>query len=224
MGCGRGRVAHHVARLTGGNVSGFNIDQRQIDHAIQYAAATNMSERLAFRVDDFHQPFPYPNNTFDGSYDMQAIWGFTKRRDLDFASSEIYRTLKPGARFFSNTYALTSAFDAENPHHAHLHSLFLPTLAASQSNYAHDIVASLTRVGFTVLWSRPSVAPAWPLTDQKTTVIRLLHRFVSVLSSLGLVPSTWDTDFSNLLMGGVAWHDAEKAKLADLCWQIVVQK
>ena len=33
-----------------------------------------------------------------------------------------------------------------------------------------------------------------------------------------------ETLVSNLLLGGVAWADAEKAKLADLNWQIFVQK
>jgi len=34
MGCGRGRIAHYFATLTGGQVSGYNIDPNQIENAI----------------------------------------------------------------------------------------------------------------------------------------------------------------------------------------------
>ena len=34
MGCGRGRIAHYFATLTGGKVSGYNIDPNQIENAI----------------------------------------------------------------------------------------------------------------------------------------------------------------------------------------------
>jgi len=224
MGCGRGRVAHHVARLSGGNVSGFNIDERQINHAIEYSIETEMDNQLDFRVGNFQKPFPYENLTFDASYDMQAIWGFTKKKDLDFASKEIYRTLKPGGRFFSNTYALTSAFDLNNEYHRKLHSLFLPTLAATQSNYADDIVESLRNVGFNIKWSRPSIAPAWPLTDQKTTLFHILRNFAKILHYFRLIPVQWIDLIDNLLKGGVAWQKAERAKIADLCWQIVAEK
>jgi sterol 24-C-methyltransferase len=38
MGCGRGRIAHYFATLTGGQVSGYNIDPNQIENAIDWAA------------------------------------------------------------------------------------------------------------------------------------------------------------------------------------------
>ena len=224
IGCGRGRVAHHVASLTGAHVSGFNIDERQVEHANEHALATGDQDRLSFKVGNFQKRFPYEDDQFDASYDMQAIWGFTKAKDLDAASREIYRTLKPGGRFFTNTYALSPAFDKDNSEHVRLHSLYLPTLAATQSNYAEDIEASLKRAGFEILWSRPSSAPAWPLTDQKTTLFKALRLLVRVLSLAGLVPATWLKLIDNLLKGGGAWQRAERAKIADLCWQIVVRK
>ena len=33
MGCGRGRIAHYMATMTGGQVSGYNIDPNQIENA-----------------------------------------------------------------------------------------------------------------------------------------------------------------------------------------------
>ena len=36
MGCGRGRIAHYLATLSGGKVSGYNIDPNQIENAINW--------------------------------------------------------------------------------------------------------------------------------------------------------------------------------------------
>jgi sterol 24-C-methyltransferase len=74
IGCGRGRIAHHMAALTGGHVKGFNIDESQINNAIEYAKGTGMEERLDFRVGDHHQPFQYADRSFDGAYSFQAVW------------------------------------------------------------------------------------------------------------------------------------------------------
>jgi len=56
MGCGRGRISYHFATLTGGQVSGYNIDANQIESAINWAAECQMSERLHFKVGNHHEP------------------------------------------------------------------------------------------------------------------------------------------------------------------------
>jgi hypothetical protein len=45
LGCGRGRIAHHVARLTGAKVVGLNIGDDQIQNAIDYANSTGGPRR-----------------------------------------------------------------------------------------------------------------------------------------------------------------------------------
>ena len=224
IGCGRGRVARHVAEISGARVDGFNIDARQVENAREQDLGPNSTLDLHFQVGDFQQAFRYADESFDASYDMQALWAFTKKRDLDRVSRELYRTLKRGGRFFSNSYVITHAFDPHDPHHRRLHELYLPTLAASQSNYPRDIVASLERAGFWVERSRPSQSPAWPLTDQKTFMIESLRKVMSALSWVGILPDTWPKLAENLLKGGRAWKEAERAKIADLCWQFLAVK
>ena len=152
------------------------------------------------------------------------MWPFFKTNELDFTAREIYRVLKPGAKYVCGEYLLTPFFDWNNEEHVRLHSLFLPTLAATQSNYPVDVTSALERAGFKVLLSAPSVAPTWPLTDQKTDLFITMRSIVRGLVRIGIVGSWFDDLISNLLLGGVAWADAEKAKLADLNWQISVQK
>jgi sterol 24-C-methyltransferase len=56
MGCGRGRISHHFATLTGGQVSGYNIDPNQLENAVEWAAECGMSDRLHFQVERWFAP------------------------------------------------------------------------------------------------------------------------------------------------------------------------
>jgi len=224
IGCGRGRIAHYAASVTGAKVSGFNIDGDQIMNAIEYAKETGFEDRLDFKVGDHHKPFKYADEQFEGAYSFQALWPFIKMDQLDGVASEIFRVLKPGAVYGCGEYLLTPHFDKSNSDHMHLHELFLPTLAATQSNYPKDVTDALERAGFEVLLSAPSVAPAWPLTDQKTDLFLMMRQLIIGMNKIGLL-SPWTVKLvENLLLGGIAWADAEKAKIADLNWQIFVRK
>ena len=224
IGCGRGRIAHHAASVTGARVSGFNIDASQIQNAIAYAEETGFGDRLDFSVGDHHQPFQYEDSTFDGAYSFQALWPFFKQHELESVAAELFRVLKPGARFSCSEYLLTPHFDWADSRHVELHKLFLPTLAATQSNYPAHVTDALERVGFKLILSAPSVAPAWPLTDQKTDLFMWMRSLIRGLVKVGLLQPWAEVLVNNLLLGGQAWADAEKAKLADLNWQIIVEK
>eukprot|EP00656_Telonema_subtile_P048097 TRINITY_DN5649_c0_g1_i1.p1 TRINITY_DN5649_c0_g1~~TRINITY_DN5649_c0_g1_i1.p1 ORF type:complete len:330 (+),score=110.55 TRINITY_DN5649_c0_g1_i1:199-1188(+) len=224
IGCGAGRIAHFAATLTGAKVSGFNIDGDQILNAEEYARETHMDHMLDFKVGDHHKPFQYANESFDASYSFQALWPFIKRTQLDSVSRELFRVLKPGAIYGCGEYLLTPDFDKNNERHMQLHKLFLPTLAATQSNYPAEVTAALKRAGFELILSAPSLAPAWPLTDQKTDLFLMMRSLIVSLNNVGILPDWTEALVSNLLLGGVAWADAEKAKIADLNWQIFVRK
>jgi len=106
----------------------------------------------------------------------------------------------------------------------HLHELFLPTLAATQSLYPEEVTSALERAGFEIIYSRPSVAPAYPLTDQKTDLFIMMNHMIRGLNYVGILPDWTEVLVSNLLLGGMAWAEAEKAKIADLNWQIFARK
>jgi len=93
MGCGRGRISYHFATLTGGRVSGYNIDANQIESAIDWAAECRMSDRLHFKVGNHHEPLEYDSGTFDGCFSFQAVWPFFKKEELDDHAGEMYRVL-----------------------------------------------------------------------------------------------------------------------------------
>lgn len=96
IGCGRGRISHHVATRTGANVLATNIDPTQLEIARKYANESGLLGRqLEFQVANMNEPLPFPNETFDGFYQVQAM---TYAKDLRLVFGEISRVLKPGAR------------------------------------------------------------------------------------------------------------------------------
>ena len=224
MGCGRGRISHFFATLTGGAVSGYNIDPNQIENAIDWAAECGMSDSLHFKVGDHHRPLEYESESFDGCFSFQAVWPFFKKNELDAHAREMHRVLKPGARYACSEYLLTLYFDWENEEHVALHKLFLPTLAATQSMYPADVCAALERAGFEILVSAPSKSEAWPLCEQKRDLIRRGRMLVRGLEKVGIVPPWVEESLDLLQKGGEAWTEAEKAKIADLNWRIVAEK
>ena len=107
MGCGRGRISYHFATLTGGQVSGYNIDSNQIESAIDWATECEMSDRLHFKVGNHHEPLEYESGTFDGCYSFGAVWPFFKKEELDAHAREMYRVLKPRTRYSCSEYLLS---------------------------------------------------------------------------------------------------------------------
>ena len=224
MGCGRGRIAHYMATLSGGEVSGYNIDPNQIENAIDWAAECNMSDRLHFKVGNHHEPLEYESESFDGCFSIQAVWSFFKKEELDDHAKEMYRVLKPGARYACSEYLLTPYFDWNNEEHVTLHKSYLPTLAATQSMYPADVCAALERAGFNILVSGPSKRPAWPICEQKRNLIFMGRKVVRALEAIRVLPPWVEESLELLQTGGQAWTDAEKAKIADLNWRIVAEK
>lgn len=224
MGCGRGRISHHFATRTGGQVSGYNIDPNQIENAIDWAAECGMSDRLHFKVGNHHEPLEYDSESFDGCFSFQAVWPFFKKEELADHATEMYRVLKPGSRYACSEYLLTPHFDWDNEEHTSLHKLYLPTLAATQSMYPADVCAALEGAGFAIVVSAPSKSEAWPICEQKRDLILGGRRVVRALEALRLLPPWVEESLELLQAGGQAWTDAEKAKIADLNWRIVAEK
>ena len=224
MGCGRGRISHYFATLTGGEVSGYNIDPNQIENAVDWAAECGMSDSLHFKLGDHHRPLVYESDSFDGCFSFQAVWPFFKKEELDAHAREMHRVLKPGARYACSEYLLTPYFDWENEEHVALHKLFLPTLAATQSMYPADVCAALEKAGFEILVSGPSKSEAWPLCEQKRDLIHRGRKVVRGLQAVGILPAWIEESLDLLQKGGEAWTQAEKAKIADLNWRIVAER
>lgn len=97
LGCGRGRVAAHMAKYSGARVTGLNIDPNSIAQAQAFNKELGMENE--FVVQDFNDlPLPFADETFDAFYNIQA---FSLAKDHKALFKELNRVLKPGARFSS---------------------------------------------------------------------------------------------------------------------------
>ena len=224
MGCGRGRIAHHFATMSGGQVSGYNIDPDQIENAIDWAKQVGVNDRLHYIVGNHHDPLAYQSESFDGCYSVQAVWPFFKKHELDAHAEEMFRVLKPGSRYACSEYLLTPTFDWDNEEHVALHQSYLPTLAATQSMYPADVCAALEQAGFNIILNAPSKAPAWPICEQKRDLILLVRKVVRALEKVRLMPVWVEESLELLQTGGESWTTAEKAGIADLNWRIIAEK
>ena len=73
MGCGRGRVAHHMASYSGAHVTGLNLDGSQLKMAKEHAKVTGMEKQLNFVHGNYNDPLPFPDDTFDALYQVQVL-------------------------------------------------------------------------------------------------------------------------------------------------------
>jgi sterol 24-C-methyltransferase len=151
LGCGRGRIAHHMARLTGAKVTGLNIGEDQVASAREYASATGMDGQLDFVLGSYNDPLPFPNNTFDGFYHVQAL---TYARDLDALFAELARVLKPGAKVSFLDWFQLDAYDARNKTHASLLRKTKAIIGAVYTPTAQEYIAALRRAGFEIEFSK----------------------------------------------------------------------
>jgi sterol 24-C-methyltransferase len=118
IGCGRGRIASHIASVTGAHVTGMNIDGNQLDAARRFAASKGLSKQTHFQQGDLNKlPLPFADSSLDGVYQVQV---FSYSKDLEQLFADIYRVLKPGGRVACLDWFRLDKYDPKNPEHADL--------------------------------------------------------------------------------------------------------
>lgn len=118
IGCGRGRITHHVATRTGAKVTGLNIDPTQLKIARDYATETGLlGSQLEFVEANMNERLPFPDASFDAFFQVQAM---TYAKDLRSVFGEIARVLKPGARMSVLDGVMLDGYDAKDPRHRQL--------------------------------------------------------------------------------------------------------
>jgi sterol 24-C-methyltransferase len=224
IGCGRGRVAAHMATTTGASLLGINIDEVQLNSAKAFATSSGMEDQLRFQLGDVNSlPFPFPDEMFDGVYHVQV---FSYSRDLPKLFKELYRLIKPGGRFACLDYVLKQGFDHKNPHHLDLLRKTKPLLGAIGSPSVDEYAGGLTRAGFEVLVSEDASLGGHqaPLIDQAHGWYTTVGSWIQSLVKWHLIPAHSQKLFERLSNGGDAFIEADKLNLLTTSWYIVAQK
>ena len=117
IGCGKGLVANMVFDHSGSNVTGINISPEQITKAKDNAEKKGLSEVLDFYLGSMNEPLPFPNNSFDAVYIIQAS---PYAHDFSSLMLEIRRILKPGGLFSDLAVVTLDKYNIYNKTHVRM--------------------------------------------------------------------------------------------------------
>ncbi|NNM43262.1 MAG: methyltransferase domain-containing protein [Chlamydiae bacterium] len=224
IGCGRGRVANHVASHTGANVTGMNIDTTQLESARRFAAGNGLSNQCHFQKGDMNDiPYPFADNSFDAIYQIQA---FSLSKDLGKLFKEIYRMLKPGAKFACLDWVTLSKYDEKNPYHADLMKRIKPLIGAIGSPSSEQYVNLMKEAGFEILIDENASIDGLqaPLIENADKFYTRAAKWINFLVKCKILPAHFKALFDRLTKDGEAFVEADRLRLVTTSYYIVGQK
>jgi sterol 24-C-methyltransferase len=222
VGCGRGRVAAHMAHYSGAQVTGFNIDPDQVEQAWEFN--NRHSPGNSFIVHDQNDlPFPFDDHSFDAVYEIQAL---SLCKDLPALFRELFRILKPGARFSLLDWVRLPSFDPANLEHASLMRRVKPLIGAVGTPTPVGLAKALEDAGFVVLRSDNASIDGLqaPLIQKVDLYFRVLRRVILGLVGVRVLPVHFKTLIERLCRDGKAFVEMDEARLTTTSWRIVAQK
>jgi SAM-dependent methyltransferase len=111
VGCGSGGPALFLARTTGAQIMGVDIDEHGVAQANRMAQALDLAARAVFQRADASQPLPFADETFDAILCVDAINHLPDRLAI---LREWRRMLKPGGRLlFTDPLVVTGLLSSE---------------------------------------------------------------------------------------------------------------
>lgn len=113
VGCGVMGPARNIARLSGAKITGLTINHHQIGRCNKLNNASTVGHLLDVKQGDFMN-IPYPDNTFDKMYAIEALCHAPSVVDV---YKQILRKLKPGGRACFYEWAMTDKYVPSNPEH-----------------------------------------------------------------------------------------------------------
>lgn len=225
LGCGRGRVAAHIAKYSGAHITGLNIDPNSIAQAETFNKQKGLVDNT-FVVHDFNDlPLPFEDESFDAFYNIQA---FSLAKDHKALFKEINRVLKPGGRFSSLDWVKYPAYDENNPEHVELMRRVKPLIGAVGTPTPASFEEALTTAGFEVMTSdNASVATNGlqsPLIDKVDLYFRSVRRVILGLVKVHALPPHFKTLINRLCLDGQAFVKMDVMRLITTSYRLVARK
>lgn len=113
LGCGVGGPLREIARFSGAQVVGLNINAYQIEKGAAYNREEGVEDLCSFLEGSFLE-IPAEDESFDAAYGIEATCHAESRRAC-FA--EAYRVLKPGGTFAVYEWCMTDAYRPGDTQH-----------------------------------------------------------------------------------------------------------
>jgi len=226
VGCGRGRIAAHVATHTGAAVTGINIEKTQVLNGNENAKNLGIEDRLKIRNADFNElPLDFKDETFDAVYEVQAF-SYIRGGNFDPLFKELFRVMKPGAKLSFCEWVSLPKFDPKNSEHQELLKQVKPLLGAVFTPTIEDISGSLERAGFKMLLTEiPSIDGfQYPLVEKAATYFIAAGYLVSFLCFLRILPKYFKTLMDRFNKDGDILVKGDRMRLWTTTYQFVAQK
>jgi len=113
LGCGVGGPARNIGRFSKAHITGVNCNAYQVGRAKQLTEQQGLAQRCSFVEGDFMK-LSIESNTFDAGYHLEAL---CHAPDKSAVYAEVFRVLKPGARFVGLQWVMTPKYDPNNKAH-----------------------------------------------------------------------------------------------------------
>jgi sterol 24-C-methyltransferase len=223
VGCGRGRIAAHVATKSGASVYGINIDPTQVASAQANALKLHMEDRLFFREGNYNNPLPYEDGFFDALYQVQAL---TYAKDKVALFREMYRVLKPGSKISFLDWVRLDAFDPTDAHHQQLLLKVKPLIGAVNTPSPAEFTDALTTAGFQII-DQGDISQDGHQADliaKADDYFKSVTKWVRFLVATRILPKHIKVLFERFIKDGDAFIEADKLKLFTTSYQIIAQK
>jgi len=223
LGCGRGRVAAHMATaIPGAKITGINIDPNQIAQARKFNVERGLPNE--FIVRDFNDlPLPFADGQFDAFYQIQAL---SLCKDLPVLFKEVYRVVKPGARISLLDWVSLPAYDPTNEEHAELMRRVKPLIGAVGTPTPASLENAVESAGFTVIKSENASQGGLqsPLIDKVDIYFRGVRQMILALVKLRCLPPHFKTLIDRLCLDGQAFVKMDNMRLITTSYWVVAEK
>lgn len=107
VGCGVGGPARAIASYSKSKVVGVTLNQYQVDRGANHTKKAGLDHLVEHKQMDFTK-MTFEDNTFDGAYAIEATCHAPKLEDV---YGEVFRVLKPGAKFATYEWLYTKKYD-----------------------------------------------------------------------------------------------------------------
>jgi len=226
VGCGRGRIAAHVATQTGASVTGINIERTQVANGNENAKILGIADRVKIRHADFNDLLlDFSDESFDALYEVQAF-SYIRGGNFDPLFKELFRVLKPGGKLSFLEWVSLPKFDPQSPEHMTLLKQVKPLLGAVFTPTIEDITSSLERAGFKMLLTEiPSIDGfQYPLVQKAAKYFLFMSSIVEFLTYIRILPKHFKTLLDRFNKDGDILIKGDRMRLWTTTYQFVAQK
>lgn len=224
IGCGRGRIASHIASYTGAHVTGINIDLDQLECARKYAKGNNLAQQCQFKTGDLNElPLPFEDNAVDAVYQVQV---FSYAKNLEKLFADIYRILKPGGKIACLDWFQLDKYNPEDPEHVDLMKRIKPLIGAIGTPKIEDFTSAMEKAGFKVLINENASINGLqaPLIENATILFTSLGSIINFLVHCKVLPKHFKELFYRLNKDGQAFIEADRKGLVTTSHYILAEK